>query len=133
MADKLFPSSERDEGIGSSFLRLLPSLSGGNNRTAMTMGARGSITPPEIINTPNRPALSSENIVTKVGGKFLISSYPLSLSLGGRPVFGPLVIHRVKNMPKQLLFTSLLPNNFGQFFIFDFQSFTEAFQFYKFL
>ena len=52
----------------------------------MNMGARGSITPPEIVKTPNRPALWSENIVTKVGGKFLISPYPLSLSLGGRPV-----------------------------------------------
>ena len=60
-----FYQAKKMKGQGSTLLQFFPSPSGRKQQTAMNMGAKGSITAPQTVTTPNRPALRSENVVTK--------------------------------------------------------------------
>ena len=51
------------KGQGSTLLQFFPSPSGTKQQRVMNMGAKGSITAPQIVKTPNRSALRSENVV----------------------------------------------------------------------
>ena len=78
MADVLFSSSDRDEWIGVvilTFFSLLPLE--GNNR-ALNMGAKVSVTPPQIVKTPNQPAVRSGNVVTKRNPPTKVGRVPLT-------------------------------------------------------